>query len=45
VANTYPFQYKINFFVIVRIVVYTTNISTEYYCVVYNRKIMLSRMS
>jgi len=28
------FQYKINYFIIVQIVVYTIDISTEYYCVV-----------
>ena len=38
VANKYTFRYNIKYFVIVGIVVYTTNISTEYYCVVYNRK-------
>ena len=34
VANKYTFQYNIKYFVIVGIIVYTTNLSTEYYCVV-----------
>jgi len=38
VANKYTFGYNIKYFVIVGIIVYTTNITTEYYCVVYNRK-------
>jgi len=40
-VNTGPFQYKINYFVIVEIVLYTSNISTKYYCVLLKNEIFV----